>query len=164
MTKLHMILPLALILCFLVGCQDKAAMAELEEFRAQAEVEEQNKALIQRVYEGFRKGNSDIWRESLAADLAYYSPSRSTNPASANEAVELINTLFTAFPDFGCDIVDIIAKGDKVITRESQIGTHQGEFWGIPATGNKIDLSLIVIFRIKDGKIVEIWEEGDFWA
>jgi len=42
MKKLSMILPLALILCFMVGCQDKEAMAELEKFRAQAEAEEQN--------------------------------------------------------------------------------------------------------------------------
>jgi hypothetical protein len=42
MKKLCMVLPLALILCFMVGCQDKEAMAELEAFKAQAEVEEQN--------------------------------------------------------------------------------------------------------------------------
>ena len=41
MKKLFMILPLALILCFTVGCQDKEAMAELEEYRAQAALEEQ---------------------------------------------------------------------------------------------------------------------------
>ena len=162
MKKLFMILPLALILCFMVGCQDKEAMAELEKFRAQAEIEKQNIAIIKRVYEGFRKGNTEIFKESLAPDSACYSPSGSANPLSADETVGLINTLFTAFPNFGYNIVDIIAKGDKVITRESQQGTHQGEFLGIPATGNKIDLSLIVIFRIKDGKIVEIWEEGDF--
>ena len=46
MKKLCMGLPLALILCFMVGCQDKEAMAELEEFKAQAEIEEQNKELI----------------------------------------------------------------------------------------------------------------------
>ena len=43
MKKLLMILPLAMILCFMVSCQDKESMAELEEFRAQAEVEEKNK-------------------------------------------------------------------------------------------------------------------------
>jgi hypothetical protein len=50
MKNLSMILPLALILCFMVGCQDKAAMAELEEFKAQAAVEEQNKALVMRYF------------------------------------------------------------------------------------------------------------------
>ena len=50
MKKLFMILPLALILCFMVGCQDKEAMAKLEELRAQAGVEEQNKALVRRYF------------------------------------------------------------------------------------------------------------------
>ncbi len=47
MKKLCMILPLALILCFMVGCQNQEAMAELEEMKAQAEVEEQNKEVIE---------------------------------------------------------------------------------------------------------------------
>jgi Tfp pilus assembly protein PilP len=48
MKKLYLILSLALILCFMVGCQDKAAMAELEEFKAQAEMEAKNIELIKR--------------------------------------------------------------------------------------------------------------------
>ena len=56
MKKEFMILPLALILCFMVGCQDKEAIAELEEFRAQAALEEQNKALVMRVEEAWKKG------------------------------------------------------------------------------------------------------------
>ena len=59
MKKLTIILPLALLLCFTVGCQDKEAMAELEEFRAQAEIEEQNKALVRKWYEELDKGNLD---------------------------------------------------------------------------------------------------------
>ncbi len=51
MKKLFMILPLALILCFMVDCQDRAAMAELVEFKAQAEVEEQNKEIVKRYFE-----------------------------------------------------------------------------------------------------------------
>jgi len=47
MKKLCMILPLALILCFMVGCQDKEAMSELEAMKAQAEIEEQNKEVIE---------------------------------------------------------------------------------------------------------------------
>jgi len=49
MKKLCMVLPLALILCFMVGCQDKETMAELEAMKAQAEVEEQNKEIVKRI-------------------------------------------------------------------------------------------------------------------
>jgi hypothetical protein len=58
MKKPLMILPLALILCFMVGCQDKATMTELEEFRAQAAVEEQNIAIVKHFFEELNKGNA----------------------------------------------------------------------------------------------------------
>jgi len=40
-------------------------------------------------------------------------------------------------------------------------GTHQGEFQGIPATGNKVEISGIIISRIENGKIVEEREDWD---
>jgi len=55
--KLCMILSLALILCFVVGCQDKEAMAEIEAIKAQVEVEEQNIELTKRWVEEMDKGN-----------------------------------------------------------------------------------------------------------
>ena len=51
MKKLLLVIPLVILLCFTFGCQNKEAMAELEEFKAQAEVEEQNKALVQKLIE-----------------------------------------------------------------------------------------------------------------
>ncbi|MEE9500605.1 MAG: hypothetical protein V3V48_00885 [Candidatus Aminicenantaceae bacterium] len=66
MKKLHMILPLALILCFVVGCQDKEAMTELEAMKAQAEVEEQNKELVRNFFEELDKGNAEIIKELYA--------------------------------------------------------------------------------------------------
>jgi len=57
MKKLILILPLAFVLYVMVGCQDKDAMAELEEFRAQEEVEKQNKEIVRRYVEEEDKGN-----------------------------------------------------------------------------------------------------------
>ena len=55
------------------------------------------------------------------------------------------------------DDEDTIVEGDKVVTRVQATGTHQGEFMGIPATGRRIDVPLIDIARIRDGKIAEHW-------
>ncbi len=63
MKKLYMILPLALILCFMVGCQDKEAMAELEEMKAQGEIEEQNKQIVHQLYESIDKQDFDAFLE-----------------------------------------------------------------------------------------------------
>jgi len=69
MKKLLLILPLALILCFMVGCQDKEAMAELEEFRAQKEIEKQNKELAKELFAAIDAGNFDKLKELFVDDF-----------------------------------------------------------------------------------------------
>jgi len=160
MKKLCMILPMALVLCFMVGCQDKEAMAELEEMKAQAEVEEQNKGLVKRMYEAWEKGDFEAYKEVVAPDFAYYSPSRSTKPMSREETIEFGKMLQKVFPDSSYSI-EVIAVEDRVISRFIVRGTHEGEYRGIPATGNKTESSGIEIFRIENGKIVESKEEFD---
>jgi steroid delta-isomerase-like uncharacterized protein len=161
MKKLCLILPLALILCFMVSCQDKAAMAELEEFKAQAAVEEQNKALVLRWCEEYDKGNLDVFLEIFAPDFLYYDPSNSPNPMSKKETYEFLIEGFKLFKDVNHTIEEIIAVNDKVVVRTTTAVTHEGEFQGIPATGKEAEFSSIAIFQIKDGKIIGVWEEAN---
>ena len=155
-----MILPLILILCFMVGCQDKEVRAELEEFRAQAEVEDQNKEVVRCVYEAFNNANIEILRDLAAPDFAYNFPSATREPASKEGWIENSKNIFAAFPDFHYEIQDIAAKSDMVFIRSIIKETHKGEWAGISATGNKLEFSDIII-RIKDGKMAEVWTEID---
>ena len=161
MKKLFTIIPLVFLLCFTFGCQDKAAMAELEEFKAQAAVEEQNKELAKGMLEEFNKGNVEIWKELCAPEFAYYYPSETTEPMSLEKTIETFQMVYKGFPDSSWNIHDLIAKRDKVIARTTFSGTHEGEYQDIPATGNKIKLSIISILQFKDGKCIEIREEED---
>ena len=161
MKKLSIILPLALILCFMVGCQDKEAMAELEAMKTQAEIEEQNKEIVKRYWEAWGKGDFEAFKELLAPNYVYYFPSRSTKPISREESIEFGKMMHNAFPDVTFSIEEMIAVGDKVISRFIFRGTHEGESQGIPATGNKIEVSGITIMRIENGKVVEEREEYD---
>jgi len=161
MKKLSTILPLALISCFMVGCQDKEAMAELEAIKARTEVEEQNKALANRLWEAMSKGDFETIKEVGAPEYVWYLPSNSTKPISREEAIEKAKRLHSSFPDINFSIEELIAVGDKVICRYIMRGTHQGEFQGIPATGNKVEISGIIISRIENGKIVEEREDWD---
>ncbi len=161
MKKLCMILPVALVLCFMVGCEDRASLVELEKFQTQADVEEQNIALVKHFYEGLNKGNVEIWKEVCAPDFAYYSPSGVTEPLSLEKTIDAYKMHFKGFSDLNWSMHDFIAKGDKVIARFSVTGTHSGEWQGIPVTGNKVKNSVIAIFHIRDGKCVEVKEEVD---
>jgi steroid delta-isomerase-like uncharacterized protein len=145
----------------MVGCQDKAAMAELEEFRTQAEVEEQNEALYRGIIEELNKGNTEFFNEFYAPDFFYYSPSNNPKPMPLEETQEFIKMVLRAFPDFNMSIEELIAVGDKVIVRYIIRGTHEGEFQGIPATGNKFEISSTFIIRIENGKLVEEREDAD---
>lgn len=155
-----MILLLALILCSMVGCQDKEAMEELEEFKAQAAVEAKNIELINRLGEEINKGNVEIFKELCAPEFAYYSASISPKPISLDGIIEAFKMEFQRFPaDYNVKTHVLVAKGDKAIARLTCTGTHEGEYYGIPATGNKIEFGVIDIYHIKEGKIVEIREE-----
>jgi predicted ester cyclase len=66
-----------------------------------------------------------------------------------------------AFPDGSMTIEDMIAEGEKVVTRKTYRGTHQGELLSIPPTGRHVSVGLIDIMRIVDGKVVEHWNVGD---
>ena len=69
--------------------------------------------------------------------------------------------LRTAFPDIHATIDDILAEGDKVVTRFTMTGTFKGEYMGIAPTGKKITITGILITRWVDGKEVKAWENRD---
>jgi predicted ester cyclase len=72
-----------------------------------------------------------------------------------------VQALRRTFPDFQVQIDDVIAEGDKVVTRVSGRGTHGGEWMGILPTGAVVRVKGINIDRIADGHIVEHWGEAD---
>jgi len=69
--------------------------------------------------------------------------------------------LLGAFPDISFSIEDMVAEEDKVALRAIGRGTHQGPFRGMPATGKKVELSVIGIGRFANGKMAEVWRISD---
>ncbi len=64
---------------------------------------------------------------------------------------------FQAFPDLKAIVCQMIADEDRVVLHKTVMGTHRGEFRGIPATGQKVEYQSIYIFRIENNKISEYW-------
>ena len=85
-------------------------------------------------------------------------PSTGT-PAGSFQA--FYGMLLRAFPDATMEINEQLAERDLVATRKTLRGTHLGEIWGLPASGNRIAFEFIDIFRIKDGQLVEHWTSID---
>ena len=156
--KRLMIISLALILCFMVGCQDKEAMAKLEDFRAQAEVEEQNKELMTRWFKEAYEGDLKNILESFATDYVSHWGEISWNLEEHKQAHDIF---FNAFPDIKHEVNSLVAEGDRAIIRVTITGTHKGEHMGIPPTGNKISYTGMLEARFLEGKIAEVWGIAD---
>ena len=162
MKKFLCVISLAALLCFTFACQNKAEKAELERYRTQAKVEEQNKEIVKRFFEEFpNKGNIEIFNELCAPNYRYYFPSNNPKPMSREEEIEEEKMALGAIPNLNLRIEKLFADGHTVIVWGLVTGTHQGEYQGIPPTGNKIEVSNILIMSFKDGKIVELREEAD---
>jgi steroid delta-isomerase-like uncharacterized protein len=105
-------------------------------------------------------GNIDNAGDYIAEDYAENSPMPGL-PPGLEGAKAIFSMIRAGFPDHDAVIHDQVVEGDKVVTRKSFTGTHQGEFFGVPPTGKKVTINVIDIVRVRDGKIVEHWNIVD---
>ena len=68
---------------------------------------------------------------------------------------EVIRQMRSAFPDIRWTIDEMVAEGDKVFSRFTWSGTHEGAFLGVPATGRRITVKGMVVDRLVAGKMVD---------
>lgn len=119
---------------------------------------EYNKDIIRRVVEEiWNQGNLDLMDELFADNYKNTDPA---NPQSHDLASLKIwaAMIRNAFPDFHVAIEDMIAEQDRVAKRFIVHGTHQGDFFGIPASGKMIAMTGITCYRLQAGKIIEcVW-------
>jgi len=66
---------------------------------------------------------------------------------------------FTALPDLTATAEDVVISGDRVVGRFVYRGTHAGEFMGIPASGKRVEMRSIDIWRVQNGMFAEHWDE-----
>jgi steroid delta-isomerase-like uncharacterized protein len=123
---------------------------------------EQNKAVVQRAFDSMSEGPEQF----VAEHDEIYSPDlvghfSGMPPVGIDMHRQFGLATFQAFPDLKRPVEDLVAEGDKVVARWSSVGTHQGDFQGIPPSGKEVSTTGITIFRLADGKIVEEWSESD---
>ena len=99
--------------------------------------------------------------ETCDPEYLYYTPSTNPNPSSLEKTIEGTKMTFQACPDLNYKIENLYVDGDSVIIWFSIKGTHLGEFQGIPASGNKLNNSGILIWTLMNGKIIEERAEYD---
>jgi steroid delta-isomerase-like uncharacterized protein len=100
----------------------------------------------------------------VAPDFVEHEPVPGMEASGPDIPREMFKMMHAAFPDFHMDVHEMLQDGDKVVVRCTMAGTHEGEFMGIPATGNKFAINVIDILQFRDDKAVEHWGVMDMAA
>lgn len=147
--------------CWISGCRDRAAMAELAAMKAEAQIEEQNRAIVSRWFsEVTREYFDQLFGEFSAADCVQRMPPNA-EPMGPDEFKRLVKDFYSAFSEVTHTVEDLVTEGDRVAASVSVRAVHTSEFLGVPATGKDLEWTAIAIFRISDGTIQGRWEIHD---
>jgi len=144
-----------LVLNVLVGCSEESKVRQMEE---------QNKALVQRIHAEVSKGNMGIFDEVLSPDYVRHCqamPPEFQELHGTDQFKAFIVDFLTAVPDCNDSVLFIIAENDMVAYVTKMTGTQTGPMGELPASGKEFALTNIVIHRIEDSKIAETWVSWD---
>ena len=122
-------------------------------------------AVMRRMFdEGFATGGTAVVDELCAADLVEHQFAMAGVGADAIQHVkDAIRQVHAATPDMSFAIEDSVENGDTIWVRVRARGTATGPFFG-PPSGRPVDITVVDIARIVDGRIVEHWGVPDRFA
>jgi predicted ester cyclase len=118
---------------------------------------EHNKAIVRRFVEEVQNNkNFAVYDELSDPDFVNLSAPPGV-PADLDGSRAYLQAFAGAYPDGHFTIDDMIAEGDRVVTKKTFSGTNTGELAGMPATGNRVTLQFVDIVRVRDGRIIDHW-------
>jgi steroid delta-isomerase-like uncharacterized protein len=133
---------------------------DLNEFEWQKELEDLNKSVVQRYWEGkWNERRIGILDDLQSKEVVYHGTSMKMN--GIEEYRHSYQRYLNAFHHTRITVEELIAEGDRVMSRVRLQGVHQGELEGLPATGKKFSIIAFTVFRLYKGKIEEEWEMID---
>lgn len=124
---------------------------------------EQNKAIVRRFNkECIEQGLAVSFDELLADDVVNHAAPPGKPNGKERFTFFLNEVLRKGFPDCKVEILEQVAENDLVTTRKKITGTHTGEIFGIAPTHRAVEIQVIDLIRLKDGKYQEHWGQTNF--
>jgi steroid delta-isomerase-like uncharacterized protein len=119
-----------------------------------------NIEIITRFEHAFRAADQATIDELCHPGLVDHNPAPNHEPTLAGFK-EKVAEFKTLFPDLEEDLQDIVGSGDTVATRWVVAGSLQQEFMGIPAAGQPVKVAGMNFYRLKDGRVTDVWTQFD---
>lgn len=121
-----------------------------------------NDLILKRVAEEVFNGRDlDAVDELFADDYVMHDPNAPDEIEGRDGFKAYVRTFHAAFPDLEVEQLDQLVDGDEVATRFVIRGTHEGELFGIPATGRTVTVDGTIVSRIEGDRIAEEWTVVD---
>src|SRR4249919_1422038 len=116
---------------------------------------EANKLVMRRFTEFINTASEKLAVDLISPDAIFHVPGRPEPMRGPVGYLAIIGMMRGGFPDIQWALEEMVAEGDKVAARFTMRGTHKGIFFGVPPTGNKIEVKAINFYRLRDGQFVE---------
>jgi predicted ester cyclase len=124
---------------------------------------EQKKVAVRRLFEEiFNDKKVELIDELVAHDVVDHNKIIFAQPERSGGVAEGIRMLLVAFPDLSVAVERLVGEEDYVAAQVSMVGTNTGPYPRVPKpTGRHTEWDSMVLFRIEDSKIVELWGTSD---
>ena len=124
---------------------------------------ESNVVLMRRWFEEvWNRGKMDTVRELLAEDAVGTGQAEpGVTIHGPADFIPFVERIRDAFPDIKMTVEEAFGNGEMVAVRWSATMTHRGDHLGIPATNKPVRLTGLTMVRMRNGQIVEGWDNWD---
>lgn len=121
---------------------------------------EENQWIVEKYSEYVQQRDWESLRDHVTDDFVVHEPdSIEPEPADIEQHIEKLKPF-----EWRIETHDIFSQDDKVVTRRVLRATQIHEFQGLPPRDKDLSVTSILIWRIEDGKVAEVWSSPDTYG
>jgi len=120
----------------------------------------ENNEIVERFEVAFGANDVAVIDELCDPDLVDHNPvpDQKAGLAGFKDTIAMYKSIF---PDSEITLQHVVGEADLVATHWTVTGTHQAEFFGVPATGRKVSVEGMNVYRLAGGRITDVWTQFD---
>ena len=153
------IIPITTMMILITSCGSPSADSKTKKIISDQEQLEKDIAMYQDTWLRFLNGETSVVNEERFQEDVVVVTSQGDLVGIEACKKHYMNFL-TGFSNIEFTIPEVIGQGNRLVKHWNFKGTHTGDFFGMPASGNKLNLSGTTLVTIRDGKIAK---EHDFF-